>query len=102
LSLFLERVKQANAKNGPLLANYVAKYFEDIWLHLKQVKRVMMPGGDIHYVVGNSVFYQQLLPVERLYRDMLCELGFKGVRYDIIRKRNSKKELYEFDVRGTR
>ena len=34
---FLERVKASDNKNGMLLTNYVAKYFEDIWEHLKHV-----------------------------------------------------------------
>ncbi|GAG05930.1 unnamed protein product, partial [marine sediment metagenome] len=97
-NVFLNKVTASYNKSGNILANYVAKYFEDIWRHLKSVKRVMRKGGKVHYIVGNSVFYGILLPVEKIYKYMLEELGFQKISCKIIRKRNSKKELYEFDV----
>lgn len=33
---------------------------------------------------------------------MLKELGYANIAVDTIRKRNSNKALYEYDVRGTR
>ena len=53
---------------------------------------------DVHYIVGNSTFYGVLLPVEELYAEMLRRLQFTDVKYRAIRKRNSKRELFEFDV----
>jgi hypothetical protein len=38
------------------------------------------------------------LPVEKFYENMLSQLGFADVAARAIRKRNSKKELVEFDV----
>ena len=54
--------------------------------------------SDVHYIVGNSTFYGVLLPVERIYAAMFEQLGFEDIRCRAIRKRNSKKELFEFDV----
>ena len=88
-------------ENGVILANYVRKYFEDIWIHLQSLKRVLRSEAEIHYIVGNSTFYGVLIPVERLYQDMFEELGFQNVKIETIRKRSSKKELYEFDVKCT-
>ena len=51
-------------------------------------------------IVGNSTFYGVLVSVERVYAEMLSELGFNDVACVPIRKRNSKKELIEFDVRA--
>ena len=56
--------------------------------------------SELHYIVGNSTFYGVLLPVERLYEAMRERLGFKDVGCRTILKRNSKKELIEFDVFG--
>ncbi len=98
LSSLLRKVAHADNKNGKLLSNYIAKYFEDIWLHLQSVCRVISPGGRVHYIVGNSTFYNILLPVEKIYKDMLQALGLTEVAIKTLRKRNSKKELYEFDV----
>lgn len=98
----LGKIGRASNKNGALLANYVAKYFEDMWSHIRDVHRIVSDGGEVHYVVGNSTFYDVLVPVEELYRDMLAKAGFRKTSIKRIRKRNSKKELYEFDVTGAK
>jgi hypothetical protein len=85
-------------KNGDLLANYVAKYFEDMWQHFGDVRKVLNDEAETHYIVGNSTFYGTLLPVEEIYKKMLEHAEFQDVRIVKIRKRNSKAELYEFDV----
>jgi hypothetical protein len=94
----LTRIRKADAKSGVLLSNYIAKYFEDMTCHIRVIADVMSTGATVHYIVGNSRFYDAVVPVERLYADMLTEAGFKDARITRIRKRNSKKELYEFDV----
>ncbi len=81
-----------------MLSKYVGKYFEDMWKHFLSVKKVMRRGGRLHYIVGNSKFYDCLVPAEKIYQDMLTEAGFLSAEVEVIRKRNSKKELYEFDV----
>ena len=52
----------------------------------------------MHYVVGNSSFYGELVPTERIYAELLSEVGFGAVSIRTLRKRNSKHELFEFDV----
>lgn len=98
----IERIANGANKNGILMAKYVAKYFEDMWVHLQNMKKVMSNNAYVHYIVGNSTFYNVLLPVEKIYRDMLADLGFVDLEINTIRKRNSKKELFEFDVVGRR
>jgi len=98
----LSGIHRADNKSGTLLSNYVAKYFEDMWLHIKDVVGVMSSGGVVHYIVGNSTFYDVVVPTEQLLADMLVEAGFREPRIARIRKRNSKKELYEFDVSATK
>jgi SAM-dependent methyltransferase len=85
-------------KNGVLLAKYVAKYFDDMWAHFCELPALMASGAELHYIVGNSTFYGTLVSTERLYAEMLSELGFSQIECRPIRKRNSKKELIEFDV----
>lgn len=86
------------AKRNPLLANYVHKYFIDMATHLITLSRVLAPGAKIFYVIGNSKFYDTIVPVEQIYASLLRQCGFKNVQCQPIRKRNSKKELYEFLV----
>jgi hypothetical protein len=97
----LDSIAHADNKNGRLLAAYVAKYFEDMHAHLASLRAVLSPGARVHYVVGNSTFYGTVLPVEALFEEMLGSLGFTGASHSAIRKRNSKKELFEFDVSAT-
>ena len=94
----LDGIEHHDNKNGRLLANYVAKYFEDVWKHLNSLVPVLNDGSETHYIVGNSTFYNVLLPTEKLYAVMLERLGFEGIKCRAMRKRNSKKELFEFDV----
>ena len=98
LDAALERIAHQDNKSGKILANYVAKYVEDMWEHFNSLVPVLREGSELHYIVGNSTFYGVLLSVERLYAAMLERLGFEDVKCRAIRKRNSKKELFEFDV----
>ena len=94
----LARVASPNNANGALLATYIHKYCVDMGAHFDGLRRILAPGARLHYIVGNSTFYGELLSVERIYAHMMRELGFTDVNIRPIRKRNSKKELVEFDV----
>jgi hypothetical protein len=98
LDAILKHIAHHDNKNGRILANYIAKYFDDMWTHFQNLRNSLAADAEIHYIVGNSSFYGVLLPVEQLYMTMLESLGFKSIRCTPIRKRNSKKELIEFDV----
>ena len=98
LNAALEQIAHADNKNGRLLANYVAKYFDDMWAHFQGLTPVLAPNAKLHYIVGNSTFYGVVVATELLYAEMLAGLGFKNVECKAIRKRNSKKELVEFNV----
>lgn len=94
----LDQISHADNKNGVVLSKYVAKYFDDMWAHFRSLTPVLESHSEIHYIVGNSTFYGSLVSTELLYAEMLKELGFTNVECKPIRKRNSKKELIEFDV----
>ena len=68
------------------------------WDHFRSLRAVLEKDSELHYIMGNSTFYGVLLSVEKLYAAMLEKLGFKAVHCRAIRKRNSKRELFEFDV----
>lgn len=90
----LERI----AETSPLLSRYVHKYFYDMVQHSNELFNVVKPGGFIHYVVGNSKFYDVVLPVESIFARLFESVGFVNVSIRTIRKRSSKKELFEFVV----
>jgi len=101
LSPVLTNIASGDNANGALLSNYVAKYCEDMSAHFDGLRRVLNPGARVHYIVGNSTFYGVLVSTEQVYSAMFREYGFTDVEVLPIRKRNSKKELIEFDVSAT-
>ncbi len=90
----LERI----AQKSELLSRYIHKYFYDMGQHSKELFSVVKPGGVVHYIVGNSKFYDVVLPVESIFAALFESVGFLNVSISTIRKRTSKKELFEFVV----
>ena len=83
-----------------VLAAYVHRYFADMVQHVQSVYDALAPGGRAFYIVGNSRFYETLVPVEEIYAAMIEAVGFERIEVQRLRKRNSKKELFEFQVMG--
>ena len=59
---------------------------------------VVLLSTQIDYVVGNSKFYDVLLPTEEIYASLFSSVKLSPVSIERIRKRTSKKELFEFVV----
>jgi len=93
-----EKIIEDIAVQSPTLANYVHRYFVDILAHLKSLYCTLSPGAKVFYIVGNSRFYDTLVPVELIYAYLLEACGFVDTEVELIRKRSSKKELFEFIV----
>ncbi|MDQ3687707.1 MAG: site-specific DNA-methyltransferase [Acidobacteriota bacterium] len=86
------------SEQSKVLANYVHKYFVDAVTHLTSAYQTVAPNGKVFYIVGNSKFYNTLVPVEDIYVSILKQCGFIDTQTKILRKRNSKKELKELVV----
>lgn len=97
----IKSIASDNNPSGRLLSNYVAKYFADISAHLDGLRSTLNGGARVHYIIGNSSFYGVLVPTERIYTEMLIKYGFKEVGARPVRKRNSKKELVEYEIVAT-
>jgi hypothetical protein len=96
----LKTVKLISARS-PLLANYIHKYFEDMYEHFRGLPSVLRDGATVNYVIGNSKFYDTIVPTESFYEAMMREHGIKHTETKVLRKRSSKKELLEYLVSGT-
>ena len=90
----------AIAATSPVLSAYVHKYFHDMGQHLPSLARVMRRGGLACFVVGNSKFYDVVVPVEQLLAEQFEASGFHRVSVETLRKRSSKKELFEYLIRA--
>ena len=93
-----KQIAAADNKSAGLMANYVLKYFEDMRLHLSAVHDGLKSKGRVFYIIGNSSFYGITVPAERIYVDLMKDIGFINTDFRIVRKRNCKKQLYEFIV----
>ena len=98
LAPIMERIRTGHPKNGELMAKYIHKYFHDMFLHFLAASRLVRCGGTAHYIVGNAIFYGNLVPTERLFCDQLGKADFRRVEARVLRKRNSKKDLVEYHV----
>lgn len=62
--------------------------------------RLAGPGAAVHYINGNSKFFDVMVPTELPYASLRCQPGFTDGTLENIRKRNSQKERFEFVVSG--
>lgn len=95
------QILETKEKNALLMANYVWKYFHDMHLHFKCLKKNLRKGAELSYIVGNSSFYGVQVCTDDLLKDSLESLGFTNIGSKFVRKRNSKKELFEYCVHAT-
>jgi len=92
------KISKADSKNGKLLANYVHKYFHDMYLHFASLKNVLADNAKLHYIVGNSTFFGNMVDTAKILAHSMENLGYENITSEIIRKRNCNKALFEYDV----
>jgi hypothetical protein len=86
--------------HSEVLGKYVHKYSQDMVLHVRSLRSMLACGAYTYYVVGNSKFYDVMLEAEEIYASIFRCNGFGQVEVERLRKRSSKKELYEFLVKA--
>ncbi len=101
LGTVVEKIKRTGEKNSELLSLYVKKYFYDVDEHIRSIQSALKPSAEVHYIIGNSTFYGVPVATPDLYEESLLAHGFKNVSSRVIRKRNSKKELFEYCTSAT-
>jgi hypothetical protein len=99
---WLDAIVAGIEAKSPLCARYVARYAEDVAAHVDALVKVLAPGCRVSYVVGNSLFFGALVEVERVYAELFAQAGLVDVGVRTIRRRSSKKGLYEFVVEARR
>lgn len=92
------RIEQGDNKNGRTMALYVKKFFDDMYLHLSNLRGHLNNNATINYILGNSSFYGNYVETDLIIEEMLTTLGYKDVKSRIIRKRNSKSNLFEYNI----
>lgn len=97
---FLGMIDRIKPKST-ILANYVHRYFEDMYSHFSCLGSVLKERAQVHYIIGNSKFYDVMVPTEEIYVKILENNGFENIRTTRLRKRSSKKELFEYEISGS-
>jgi hypothetical protein len=98
----LRNLARRIARHSPLLARYVQRYFTDMDRHVAGVARVVARGGELHYVIGNSKFFDVVVPAQALLSELFERHGFTHGSIRTLRRRTSKKELFEYLVSARR
>lgn len=97
----VKRIKISDGKNAHLLAIYVLKYFHDMHLHLSSIRSILANGAELHYIVGNSSFFGNMVDTATLLTESMHALGYSNISSEIVRKRNCNKALYEYCISAT-
>ena len=87
-------IQKIRLRSG-VLATYMLfdKYFHDMVCHVQAIYRVMKNGGQINYIVGNSKFYDVLLPVEQIFAAMFQDADFKNISLEHFANARRKKSF---------
>ena len=89
-------IEESDTKNGKTMAIYVRKFFDDMYIHLSNLRNHLQPNANINYILGNSSFYGHFVDTDIIVKEMLNELNYTNINSRVIRKRNSKSNLYEY------
>jgi hypothetical protein len=81
----------------------VRGYFEDLFLSLQEVARVLHPGGHVAYVVGNVRHAGVMVPVDRVVTELAAQVGLAFDSAWVIRLRgNSAQQMGQFGKEPSR
>ena len=94
-------IESSDTKNGKTMASYVHKFFDDMYIHFDNLRNHLKPNASINYILGNSSFYGHFVDTDLIVKEMLRELNYSNITSTIIRKRNSKSNLYEYLIRAS-
>jgi DNA modification methylase len=94
---------QKHELNNPQIINTLTGYFEDMFLSLREMKDVLVPGGKIGLVVSNVRFAGVMIPVDELLAEIGEQAGLNLKNIYLLRYRgNSSQQMKEFNRQPSR
>ena len=67
---------------------------------LRNLHKALKSNAKLNYIVGNSSFYGYFVDTEKILSESMRKIGYNRIQIQNIRRRNTKKGLYEFNVRA--
>jgi DNA modification methylase len=95
-----EKIGKCEDKNAEVMSKYVHKYFDDIYSHLSNLRGQLKNNAKVNYIVGNSSFYGHFVETQDIIAESMRQIGYKKIRINTIRRRNTKKGLLEYNVKA--
>ncbi|MDR0506587.1 MAG: site-specific DNA-methyltransferase [Dysgonamonadaceae bacterium] len=95
-----EKIGKCEDKNAETMSKYVHKYFDDIYSHLLKMSSLLKPQAKINYIVGNSSFYGHFVETQEIIAESMKQIGYKQIKINTIRRRNTKKGLLEYNIKS--
>ena len=89
------REKNDDAGSAYILANYVTKYFNKMFDHFLELKKISRNDSKFAYIVGNSRIKDVEVYTDLLLAQLFEAAGFRIEKIVQIRKRLGRKNLYE-------
>ena len=70
-------------------------YFEDMWLVLKGIYRLLAPKSHCVIVVGNSAYGNIVIPTDLILGDLGLDIGFKSFKVEVARHLGTSSQQYK-------
>jgi len=86
---------QKSLRNTNLMANYVMKYFNQLYKHVRSMSKVLSNTAKLAYVVGNSEIKNVKVPTDVFLAEIFGSQNLSVERIVRVRRRYSGKGLYE-------
>jgi hypothetical protein len=87
----------------PRIARLLKGYFEDLFLSLQELHRVLRPGGKIAYVIGNVRHAGTMVPVDEILVQLASGAGLVFDCAWVMRQRgNSAQQMGKFGREAAR
>ena len=83
-----------SGSTDPRIKRFIEGYFEDIYLSLTEVERILRPGGQAAYIIGNVRHGGRSIPSDEITGQLIFQAGMRFERAWVMRLRgNSAQQM---------
>jgi DNA modification methylase len=71
----------------------VIKYFNDMYVHLREMYRVLKKGKPYILTLGDSALYGVYIPTDEMLMKIAFRIGFQNAQIEVIRRRGNRSQI---------